>query len=191
VSKPSPDEAKLEAAASYALGALPSDEKEAFEADLADAPELRDEVAELRVVVDELALAPPPVAPRAEARAHLLERVASEGARPADGGLPAFYFARAHEFPWKEISPGVEIKLLTPGVPVGGRALVLRVAAGASVAVHEHRVAEHCFVLSGDVVVAGETLGPGDYHLAAAGTTHRKFTSEGGCLVLVVDGPAA
>ena len=55
----------------------------------------------------------------------------------------------------------------------------------------EHRVAEHCYVLSGDVRAAGEVLGPGDYHLAAAGTTHADFTSERGCLLLIVDGPAA
>lgn len=192
-------EADLEAAALHALGALPEDERRELEAAFARTPELREELAALRAVATDLALAVAPVPPRPEVRARLLAEVAKDPV-PAPkpvyfspnekrSPLPPLHFAYQDDLPWTEIGPGVEIKVLAPGAPAGSRALLLRIAPGGTVPGHPHRFAEHCYVLSGEVRVLGEELVPGDYHLAAAGTTHRDFTSESGCLLLIVDGP--
>jgi anti-sigma factor ChrR (cupin superfamily) len=195
VKKPGTLEADLEAAALHALGALPEDERRDLEAALAVTPDLREELAAFRAVADDLALSATPVSPRPEVRERLLAEVAKRAAEPGlaaaakPGPLPAFYFAHESTLPWTQIRPGVEVKDLTPGAPAGGHAILVRLAPGGVVKQHEHRFAEHCFVLSGRVSLVGEELKPGDYHLAAAGTTHHDFSSESGCLLLIVDGP--
>jgi anti-sigma factor ChrR (cupin superfamily) len=62
--------------------------------------------------------------------------------------------------------------------------------AGARVATHRHADDEHCYVISGDLHVAGRRIVTGDYHRADAGSVHQSLYSEGGCLLLIVESPA-
>lgn len=74
------DPADAARAASYVLGLLPDEQRAAFEERVAASPALRDEVASLRAVADELTLAAPPVEPSSGVRERLLARVAAEAA---------------------------------------------------------------------------------------------------------------
>ena len=62
--------------------------------------------------------------------------------------------------------------------------------AGTSVATHHHGGVEDCYVISGDLHVAGRHLHGGDHHRAAAGTTHESIRTDGGRLLLIVDAAA-
>jgi len=196
VKRAAPIGCDAETAALRALGALSADEREAFDAALADAPaEVRQELDELRRVAQDLALAVAPVAPAADLRERLLARVASEAAarqrQAAAGPGAGFLFTRDTEVDWRPAGAGVQVKSLTPGAGSGKRAYLVRVDGGATVRKHEHPVDEHCYILEGDFIVGDVRLGPGDYHCASAGTVHRDLRSESGCVFLVVEGAAA
>jgi len=45
-----------------------------------------------------------------------------------------------------------------------------------------------CFVLEGDAALGDVTVGPGDFHLARAGSVHGDVTTRAGCLLLIRTG---
>ena len=60
---------------------------------------------------------------------------------------------------------------------------------GATIGPHGNAVVEHCYVLDGDVEVAGRRLHRGDYHLAPPGSLHESLRTESGCVFLIVECP--
>lgn len=196
-------------AASFVLGTLPDDARIEMEERIAASPALRAEVETLRAVVEELALAAPPVAPRAAVRERLLAQVAAEAssssarparpagpasdvpasrARPAPPPLPDLLFAFDHEAQWIRVAPGLESRVLSHSAD--GLSYVLRVAPGASVPTHAHRRVEHSYILSGSIDVEGTLCRAGDYHRASAGTRHTDFFSKEGCVMLILEASA-
>ncbi|MEF2975520.1 cupin domain-containing protein, partial [Pseudomonas aeruginosa] len=59
-------------------------------------------------------------------------------------------------------------------------------APGTVVDTHAHDIDEECYVISGDIAFGQEALGPGDFHVAPAGSRHGHVSSRGGCLCLIV-----
>lgn len=100
----------LEDVPAYALGALDDEERERFEAHLADCDMCRDALRGHEGVVETLSLSTPSVAPPAELRARVLDaaagRDAPSGARPGAGGwLPWMAAAAAVAFAvWTGVS---------------------------------------------------------------------------------------
>lgn len=132
--------------------------------------------------LDELALSiardlEPPVTPPADLRRTLLGRVAQEPFRfvPADGGE-----WRPHPV------PGIRMKTLSRDSSRGYAMYLLQAQAGAEFPSHDHSGAEECLVLEGDLTINGRLLRPGDFHHAAAHTTHAPITTQSGCVVLLV-----
>jgi anti-sigma factor ChrR (cupin superfamily) len=174
-------------AALHALGALPGDQRAAFEERLRTSPALRSEVEALRAAAAELLLAPEPVEPSARVRERLLARVASEAAG-ATPGLPDMMFALRADEVWTPLFPGIERRELARSAE--GSTYLLRIAPGATIPDHGHRRVEHTYVLSGSIEVAGTLCHVGDYHRAAAGTAHQAFRSSEGCVILLIEGSA-
>lgn len=199
-------------AAALVLGALADDARTDLEQRMAASPALREEIATLRAVADELLLAPPPVAPDPALRDSVLARVAAEAAgasraaahaagtspSTADAAragsaarhearppLPDLLFALEPDAVWKDIVPGLQRRLLSRGPDA--TSYVLRVAPGATIPAHDHACVEHLFVLSGSIDVDGTLCHAGDYHRAAQGTHHAMPYSAEGCVVLVVE----
>jgi len=175
-----------ERAALHALGALSVEEAREFEAHLDEgcavcATERNTFVA----AAAELALAPSPAAPRPHVRSRVLEEARAHGS--ADRAAAGFHFLRAAQGAWVELAPGVAHKLLAgrPGEPPA--TYLIRLAPGAVVETHTHSAVEHCYVLSGDLLVAGERLAAGDYHEAPAASVHRSLRTETGCVLLIVE----
>jgi anti-sigma factor ChrR (cupin superfamily) len=88
------------------------------------------------------------------------------------------------------LAPGVERRSLLATPVAGSDAYLIRMAPGAEFASHLHGSVEHCFVLTGDLHVAGGHITSGDYHLAAPGSQHGVTRSDAGCLLLIVEARA-
>ena len=87
---------------------------------------------------------------------------------------------------WTDLGmAGVTRKVLHKDGVTGAMAVLTRMEAGASIPAHWHtRAEETVYVLDGDFVEDGESLGPGTYLMGAAGTVHGPHSTIGGCTVL-------
>jgi len=177
-----------ERAALFALGALPPDEAREFQEhlDYEGCTVCRSELEAFGGVAADLAFAAPPLAPRPEVRAWLLA-AAREEAGPSQGAPPAFQFVLAEEGAWAEVEPGVFRKSLGGEPGSVSSAYLIRIEPGAHAATHRHDALEDCYVLRGDLHLAGRHLRAGDYHRAARGTVHDRIRTDGGCLLMIVE----
>ncbi len=208
------DEAR-ETAALYALGTLASDESLAFEAHLrGGCPECAAAVRSFLDITASLekAVAVPALEPRRALRDELLRRVAHEkqdaaaragepAERPADetqvwkrwqetaGSFiaPGLFTLRAAEGNWQDTAvPGVSVKPLFVDKERDYVTMLVRMAPGSSYPRHTHAGAEECFVIEGELRVAGRVLNPGDYQRADAASDHGEQATDEGCLLLIV-----
>lgn len=208
-------DAAREIAALYALGTLTSDESSAFEAHLGGGcPDCAAAVKSFLDITASLekAVAGPGREPRSALRAELLRRVASEkrdtAARAGDASEhraretqvwkhwqetpgsfiePGLFTLRASEGNWQETAvPGVSVKPLFVDKDRDYVTMLVRMAPGSSYPRHSHAGAEECFVLEGDLRVAGRVLRAGDYQRADATSNHGEQATDEGCLLLIV-----
>ncbi|MBM9500451.1 cupin domain-containing protein [Leptospira sp. 201903071] len=100
-----------------------------------------------------------------------------------------FLFVRKSDSPWKNSAfPGVEYKILNKDKTRNTVTLVIRMKAGAVFPGHSHGSGEDCFLISGDLNIAGTILHAGDFHRANAGSVHKKFSTSSGAEFLIVSG---
>lgn len=92
-----------------------------------------------------------------------------------------FVFANKGE--WKNISTGVEIKLLYKAA--SAKSFLIRMAANSSIEAHAHAHDEESFVIDGEVWLEGILCHSGDYHFEHAGSQHQKIHTTKGCTLLV------
>ena len=158
-------DAPLDLAAAYALGALSAEEAARFEAFLATSAEARREVAEYREVAALLALGGEAAVPGDALRARLLARIGEDEAR----ALPATAAARKRGVPWLALAASL---LLAVGL---GAALVSargRLAAiETELAARDRSLAETQRQLSEREATLGSILEPGVqlFQLTASG----------------------
>lgn len=85
---------------------------------------------------------------------------------------------------WTEMAPGVTYTVLFEDPVARRRSLLVRALPGSNYASHFHDAGhEECLVLEGDLVMGDLKLLPGDYHLAAKGSTHPAARTMSGCLL--------
>ena len=63
--------------------------------------------------------------------------------------------------------------------------MLLRMEAGSTFPGHAHHGPEELYMLEGDCLCEGETLGPGDYHRVAGGSDHGLTSTVNGCLMFI------
>ena len=174
-----------ELAALYALDALGDDEQRQFKQSLETAPpEVRQQVAAFQEVAQELAFSGPAISPPASLRARLMARIAQEPQEQEGAG--EFTFVRSANVAWRDLGPGVSMKMLFNDLSGARATMLLRLAPGGTLVAHRHRQVEEFYVLEGSCICAGEFLQAGDYHRAEAGSVHPITSSEEGCLALVM-----
>ena len=174
-----------EHAALYALEALGDDEQRQFKQALETAPpEVRQQVAAFQKVAQELAFGGPAIAPPASPKAKLMARIAQEPQERE--GARDFTCVRSGQVAWRDLGPGVSMKLLFNDSAGARATMLLRLAPGGKLLAHRHRQVEEFYVLEGSCICAGEFLQAGDYHRAEAGSVHPITSSEEGCLALVM-----
>ena len=112
-----------------------------------------------------LLVATAPIAPPDTLRVKVLERI--QTAKPA-----ADFKTLRDGYGWTELLPGLSVKRLFVDEQAGTKSFLLRALPGTSLPAHGHQGAEECIVLEGEFSMGELTLRAGDYHLAAAGSTH-------------------
>ena len=117
-------------------------------------------------------------AERDRMRARIVERVAST---PPSGTATV----RADEGTWRELAPGVQIKVLHQDSATNTMSYFVRMEPGAHAPFHSHTQEEHCLVLEGEVTIDEQVLRSGDWHVAQPGSTHANFWSKAGCMLFI------
>ena len=108
-----------------------------------------------------------------------------DAARPTS--VPGVSFVPRDEAGWESTQvEGVEFKTLSIDPERRYVTTLMRMAPGARYPAHRHAGREECYVLSGDLCLGEERLGPGDFQVAQAGSTHPEHFSETGCMALIV-----
>jgi anti-sigma factor ChrR (cupin superfamily) len=163
-------------AALFILEQLEPEASSRFEARLKDGCEIAQaEYAAFSEVATTLGMMVPPQEPPAGLRDRLMAQITAE--TPDQGRV----LVRSNEGRWAPgPAPGVEIRLLYKK-----RTMLVRLAPGARLPVHHHPYAEQCLVLEGTVSDGETTVGPGDYVLMPAGSTHPELYSETGAIFLI------
>lgn len=160
-----------------AVGALTGEDRRRLDAGLQGASDdTRLAAAALYSAAEALAAAVPSVAPPPRVREQLLAKLA-----PAP-----FTFLMSDEGLEPHPLPGAQVKVLSHDRDRGIVTLLLRAPGGTVHPGHHHSGAEECYVIAGDVTVAGRRLGPGDFHHADAHTDHGPLTTDHGATVLLI-----
>ncbi len=129
-------------------------------------------------LVDGLAPVELSTAERDRMRARILKLVA---AAPPSGMVTV----RAHEGVWRDIAPGVQIKVLHEDPLLNTMSYFIRMEPGARAPVHTHTQEEHCLVLEGEVTIGEHVMQSGDWHVARPGSSHVNLWSKTGCLLFI------
>ncbi len=132
-----------------------------------------------------LAAASAPVALAPEQQAALRERLLGR----VRAASPRFVTVRRDDGVWQALAPDIAMKILDSDDSM--QAFLLRLEPGACLPGHPHAEDEMCFVLEGEATLGDVIVGPGDYHLARAGTEHGDVTTRTGCLLLIRYGSGA
>ena len=171
----------------YALGALDSGEKIAFEEHLRQgcetcALEVRS-FAEIANAMGESV----PATPSQQLRERLLSEVRRGPRVPGilfeQGGL---LIARSDELPWQSMAPGITYKPLYEDAARKYTTSLIRMEAGSRYSSHHHAGIEELFLLSGDLHLENQVMRAGDYCRADSGSIHGESFSDTGCLFLMV-----
>lgn len=181
-----------ELAALHALGALSQNEARAFEYHLAEGCEVcGTELGSFERTIADLALSAPEAEPSADVLRRLLTKVSglpSSRAVNAVSEIASDQFVSIHadDGRWQEVQDGILLKTLYVDQASGIATSLVRMTAGTALPAHQHLGVEQFFVIEGDCNVAGQILGPGDYHRASTGTTHDSTYTVDGTLFLLI-----
>lgn len=180
-----------EQAALYTVGALPDEERSAFEQHrLVDGCDVcAAEVAGFAPVVEHLAFATPLQTPPQHVRERILQQAVAQGMSAAHPTIDKdqLRFVSAECMDWKPgNAPGIEMKVLSVDKERGFYTTLVRMAPGSSLARHRHVGLEESYVIEGELLVSGVLMRPGDYCRAEVGSMHVGVTTKTGCVFIAV-----
>jgi anti-sigma factor ChrR (cupin superfamily) len=121
----------------------------------------------------------PELAPAPDARQRMLANIMQRAE------APAMQVVRHSEGKWRDILPGVSIKILREDSSDSSQTSLWRLQPGASVPKHRHSQNEECLVLEGSIVHKGVEYFAGDYLLSPVGMDHDFFVAPQGALFLI------
>jgi quercetin dioxygenase-like cupin family protein len=111
----------------------------------------------------------------------VLAAVAAASAPTVDCG-EGVRIVRPNHLKWRPGAfAGVEFKILHADAEAGRVTLLTKLAPGTVYPHHQHTDLEELYLVSGDVVVNGVPMQPGDYCSAKAGSVHGGIRTVGGC----------
>lgn len=92
---------------------------------------------------------------------------------------------RADSGDWIKVAPGMRVKLLHRNVELGRQTVLLDIEPGAVYPAHAHEQDEEIYMISGDLTIGAQELGPGDFHVSQKGSRHPPATTRAGCRCIV------
>lgn len=92
---------------------------------------------------------------------------------------------RADDGAWEDIYPGVTKRQLYADPHQGWRAVMIRMAPGATYPAHAHPGVEECLVLEGEFESGDVTVRQGDFHLAFPDRDHPEIFSQSGAVLYI------
>jgi len=173
------DEDEIDAAL-WAAGALSAPEYAALKERVKRDPKLAEKGREWEEALAPLAALAPNVAPPAG----LFEKIEAR----LDSRLRLEALSRtlrADSGDWITVSPGMRVKLLRQNVELGRQTVLLDIEPGAVYPAHAHEQDEEIYMISGDLTIGAEELGPGDFHVSPKGSRHPSATTRAGCRCIV------
>ncbi len=169
----------------YVMDAVPASEVPAVEAQIAACAQCRAEIDALRPVVETFVAWPTDVLRPA---ASLWDRVAEgiggdrrAATRPAAGWV---------EPDWREVAPGISVKMLAADPDRDLVTMLVRLNPGVNYPPHIHGGIEELFLLDGELWINDRKLHPGDYNRAEPGTADHRVWSETGCTCVLITSPS-
>lgn len=183
-----------ELAALRACGALDGADAEEFDLLLADPTSGAQ--TELAACSDALMLAASSslaVTPPSALRERLLAALPAQGAKVVPSPVstpelsPFVFLKNSGDTGWQPLPvQGAYVKLLHMDSERGYAVVLGKLDPGTHYPAHTHHGPEQIYVLTGDLCIEGNVLGPGDFHHAGAFTSHGVNSSRTGCTILVV-----
>jgi anti-sigma factor ChrR (cupin superfamily) len=167
-----------ELAALDAAGALDDEAQRDLRSKLAEASAAeRAAVAQVYELAAQMAVEGATQDPPPGSRERLMDRI----------NASRLYSLRADEGTWRPGPvPGTRVKLLSMDRMRNSATLLMRVDPGARYPPHHHSGGEDCYVISGEIIVAGQRLHAGDFHRAEPHSDHGVLASDTGAEVLLV-----
>ncbi len=167
----------------HAIRALPLVEARAVEAHLAACSTCRQDLATLRPVIDSFSSWPTDVLrPATSLWPRLAQRLAAE-----TGTEPYIPASRVWMEPaWKEVAPGISVKLLATDAERDRVSMLVRLKPGTDYPPHIHAGVEELHLLQGELWIDDRKLFPGDYNRAEPGTADKRVWSETGCTCVLI-----
>jgi quercetin dioxygenase-like cupin family protein len=116
------------------------------------------------------------------------EPVGAGASRGGDAsGGPELTIVRESEGRWCPSGiRGVRFRTLCADRRANRRTIELRMDPGTELPDHDHAGMEEVYVVSGDLWIGKERLGPGDYFRVGVGAEHGTPRTEGGCVCIIV-----
>lgn len=127
--------------------------------------------------------------PPERVRAALEARVRSAASKPRasdDVDAGRTLILRSASMDWRETGvPGVQFRNLFADAQSNRLTVLFRMGPGTVFPDHEHGGVEECYVLEGDLSIAGTVLRANDYIRVPKGGKHGEPRTTGGCLLLI------
>lgn len=178
----------MELAAGYAAGGLEGAERDEFRSLLrsASTPD-RAEVAAIMNGAALVSLSLPREKPSTSLRQKVLDQINARPKAPPSGLDLLKFLREKDQGDWIPLKvPGAYVKLLFMDDSQDYVVALGKLDPGAHYPAHVHEGPEQIYVLSGDLFIGEQKLVAGDFHAAAAGSSHGVNHSEEGCTILAV-----
>jgi anti-sigma factor ChrR (cupin superfamily) len=168
----------------YALGLLSEPEQVWVEQQVAECPDLAEELVAYESAVTAIPYSVPTLPLAGDVKERLFERLGLEPtpSETVDERTPASFLAvRSQDLNWQPHSvPGVAIAIVHTDVSKREIVGFLRAEPGVRYPFHRHAAIEEIFMLEGDLVIEDRVYGAGDYIRSSPGSAHAPYT-KGGC----------
>ncbi|AFY36255.1 cupin domain-containing protein [Calothrix sp. PCC 7507] len=167
----------------YALDLLDEPEQYWVEQQLAEFPELTEELAEYETAVTAIPYSTPVTPMAGDLKARLFNRLELDLPEPQPTPhLISYQAVRSQELKWQPHTvPGVEIAMLHTDLVKREIVGVFRAEPGMQYPMHRHAAFEEIYMLQGDLVVDDAVYHAGDYIRSQPGSVHGPHTV-GGCM---------
>jgi len=178
---------QMEIVSAYALHALPHSETSAMEAHIAACVQCRQELQNLRPIIDSFSAWPIAVLrPSPSIWNRLVERIESEAPKNPQRATRRDWL----EPHWEEVAAGISCKLLATNAEQDRVTMLVRLAPGVEYPPHSHAGVEELHLLHGELWIDERKLYAGDYNRAERGSADKRVWSETGCTCLLITSPS-